>query len=105
MGYSTSAFPVAHMESWIRFHELLGFKTIDTDRCQPSGWARLHGEGAAMMFLRTGEGHRADAAARGARLSMDTPDLRGLRKHRWKAVVRGKMMGPSGNVDSGGPGV
>ena len=52
-GYSTPLLHVAEIEKSISFYELLGFTTIDTDRCNPLGWARLHCEdGSAVMFLR-----------------------------------------------------
>ena len=43
---------VADVERSIQFYELLGFTTVDTDRCTPIGWARLHCDGGAIMFLR-----------------------------------------------------
>jgi Glyoxalase/Bleomycin resistance protein/Dioxygenase superfamily len=77
-GWSTPMLHVTEIERSIGFYELLGFKTIDTDRCQPLGWARLHCEGGAVMFL------RADVpvkdAGRGLILCMYTPDLSGLRE-------------------------
>jgi len=45
-GYSTPMLHVAEIEESIRFYELLGFATVDTDRCKPLGWARMHCEGA-----------------------------------------------------------
>ena len=45
-GYCTPLLPVEEIERSIRFYELLGFATIDTDRAKPLGWARLHCEGA-----------------------------------------------------------
>ena len=42
VGYSTPMLHVAEIERSIRFYELLGFVTVDTDRCEPLGWARLH---------------------------------------------------------------
>jgi hypothetical protein len=68
---------VAEIESSIRFYELLGFTTVDTDRCTPLGWARLHCEGGAVMFLR-GE-HPVDASAQAFMLYMYTSDLPALR--------------------------
>jgi hypothetical protein len=77
VGYSTPMPPVAEVENSIRFYELLGFETIDTDRCAPIGWTRLHCEGGAVMFL------RADVpvvgVGKGVMLYMYTPDLAGLR--------------------------
>lgn len=54
-GNSTPVFQVAEIEKSIPFYEPLGFETIDTDRCNPIGWARLHCEGGAIMFLRVDE--------------------------------------------------
>ena len=79
VGYSTPLLHVAEIEKSILFYELLGFATIDTDRCQPLGWARLHCEGGAVMFLRAE--HPLDASAQGVALAMYTPDLVGLREH------------------------
>jgi hypothetical protein len=39
------------MEHSIRFQQLPGFTAVDTDRCDPLGWARMHGEGEALIFL------------------------------------------------------
>jgi hypothetical protein len=50
--YSTPMLHLAEIEKSIEFYERLGFTTIDTDRCQPLGWARLHCEGGAVMFVR-----------------------------------------------------
>jgi hypothetical protein len=69
---------VAAIEKSILFYERLGFTTIDTDRCQPLGWARLHCEGGAVMFLRAE--HPVDAASQAVMLCMYTPDLDGLRE-------------------------
>lgn len=69
---------VAEIEKSIRFYELLGFTTVDTDRVQPLGWARMHCEGGAVMFLRA-EGP-VDASAQSVLLCMYTPDLIGLRE-------------------------
>jgi len=78
-GYSTPMLHVAEVERSIRFYELLGFKTIDTDGCNRLEWARLHCEdGSAVMFLR-GE-HPVDAPAQAIMLYMYTPDLTDLRE-------------------------
>lgn len=77
-GYSTPLLHVAEIESSIRFYELLGFTTIDTDRCDPLGWARMHCEGGAIMFLRAE--HPLDPAAQKLMLYMYTPDLAALRE-------------------------
>jgi predicted enzyme related to lactoylglutathione lyase len=70
---------VAEIERSIRFYELLGFTTMDTDRAQPLGWARMHCEGGAVMFLRAEE--PLDDSPCGVMLYMYTPDLTGLREH------------------------
>jgi catechol 2,3-dioxygenase-like lactoylglutathione lyase family enzyme len=69
----------ADLDKSIRFYELLGFTTVDTDRCQPLGWARLHCEGGAVMLLRAEQ--PVDASAQAVILVMYTPDLIGLREH------------------------
>jgi len=78
VGYSTPMLHVAEIERSIQFYELLGFVTVDTDRCTPIGWARLHCEGGALMFL------RADVpvvgVGKGVMFYMYTPDLVGLRE-------------------------
>jgi len=76
-GYSTPVLHVAGIEKSIRFYELLGFTTVDTDRCQPLGWARMHCEGGAVMFLRA-EG--PVNSTHPAMLYMYTPDLPALRE-------------------------
>jgi catechol 2,3-dioxygenase-like lactoylglutathione lyase family enzyme len=78
-GYSTPMLHVAEIEKSIRFYELLGFTTIDTEGCSPLGWARLHcDDGSALMFLRAE--HPVDASAQALILYMYTPDLSGLRE-------------------------
>jgi len=78
-GYSTPLYHVAEIERSIHFYELLGFTLIDTDRCTPIGWARMHCEGGAIMFLRAE--HPFDASGQFAYLAMYTPDLPGLCEH------------------------
>ena len=77
-GFSTPTYHVADIEKSIWFYELLGFVTIDTDGEKPLGWARMHCEGGALMFLRA-EGP-VDASAQPALLYMYTPDLPALRE-------------------------
>src|SRR5437660_5171566 len=79
VGYSTPLLHVADIERSIRFYELLGFATLDTDRGKPLGWARMHCEGGAVMFLRAEE--PVDASAQAVLLYMYTPDLIRLREH------------------------
>lgn len=78
-GYSTPLLHVAEIERSIRFYELFGFATVDTDRAKPLGWARLHCEGGAVMFLRAEE--PVNAPAQAVLLYLYTPDLIGLREH------------------------
>jgi len=78
-GYSTPLYHVAEIESSIRFYELLGFTLIDTDRCTPIGWARMHCEGGAIMFLHAEKA--LDPSKLIAYLAMYTSDLAGLREH------------------------
>jgi catechol 2,3-dioxygenase-like lactoylglutathione lyase family enzyme len=76
----TYATPMAHVkdiETSIAFYELLGFKVIDTDECKPIGWARIHCEGGAMMFLRAE--HPVDATSQAVMFVMYTPDLPAFR--------------------------
>jgi hypothetical protein len=77
-GYATTLLRVAEIEQSIRFYELLGFATVDTDRAKPLGWARMHCEGGALMFVRAEE--PVDAIARTELLYMYTPDLITLRE-------------------------
>ncbi len=77
-GYLTPLLHVAEIETSIRFYELLGFTTVDTDRAKPLGWARLHCEGGAVMFLRAEEA--VNASVLPVLFYMYTPDLPGLRE-------------------------
>ena len=79
VGYSTPMLHVASIEASIRFYERIGLTTVDTDGGTPLGWARLHCEGGAVMFLRAEE--PLDARAQGVLLYMYTPDLTALRDH------------------------
>jgi predicted enzyme related to lactoylglutathione lyase len=78
-GHSTPLLHVQEIERSIRFYELLGFATVDTDRARPLGWARLHCEGGAVMLLRAEE--PLNPSAQGVLLYMYTPDLISLREH------------------------
>ena len=71
--HSTPMLHVAELERSIRFYELLGFVTIDTDRCTPLGWARLHCQGGDIMFLRAE--HSIDPPAQGFLFYLYTPNL------------------------------
>jgi hypothetical protein len=79
-GYSTPLLHVADVARSIRFYELLGFKLIDIEGpATCPGWARMHCEGGAVMFLLADE--PLDASAQAILLVMYTPDLPALREH------------------------
>ena len=101
VGYSTPLLHVAEIRRSIPFYELLGFATVDTDRAQPLGWARMHCEGGAVMFVRAEE--TVDASAQAVLLYMYTPDLAGLREHLLLSGVKVPPIGypeymPSGEM-------
>jgi predicted enzyme related to lactoylglutathione lyase len=75
--YSTPMLHVMDIERSLAFYELLGFVTVDTDCGDPLGWARMHCEGGALMFLRAE--HSVDPRAQGILLYMYAPDLTALR--------------------------
>jgi hypothetical protein len=99
VGYSTPMLHVAEIEKSICFYELLGFETMDTDRCEPLGWARLHCEGSAVMFLRAEE--PVDARAHPVMLVMYTPVLAGLREHLLASDVKVPPIRYPGYMPSG----
>lgn len=85
-GYSTPMLHVADVERAIDFYRKLGFELIDVQpSTSPFGWARMHCEGGALMFLRAEE----DAAPPrgGVLLYLYTPDLPGLREQLLAAGV------------------
>ena len=106
-GYSTPLLHVANIENSIRFYELLGFTTIDTDRCVPIGWARLHcDDGSAIMFLRAER--PIDSSAQAFMLYMYTPELKGLRERLVAAGVKVPPINypeymPSGKINIADP--
>ena len=77
-GYSTPLLHVADIPRSIRFYELLGFETVDTEG-EPDcpGWARLHCEGGAIMLLAAEE--PVEPSVQSVLLYMYTPDLLALR--------------------------
>jgi catechol 2,3-dioxygenase-like lactoylglutathione lyase family enzyme len=79
-GWSTPMLHVNSVEESIKFYERLGFELIDTDRCKPIGWARIHCEGGAMMFLRAEDDDRVDPTNQGVMFYMYTPDLPAFRE-------------------------
>src|SRR6266568_4835847 len=79
-GFSTPMLHVADVARSIHFYELLGFELIDTEGAAGCpGWARMHCEGGALMFLLAEE--PVDVSAQSILLAMYTPDLRSLREH------------------------
>lgn len=79
-GWATPMVHVRSIEESIKFYERLGFELIDTDGCKPMGWARIHCEGGAMMFLRAEEEHYAEPDKGGVMFYMYTDDLPKLRE-------------------------
>lgn len=77
-GWYTPMLRVAEIERSIPFYELLGFDLIDTDRCEPIGWARMHCQGGALMLLRSDEPVNREAQA--VMFYMYTPDLPAYRE-------------------------
>ncbi|HUG27137.1 MAG TPA: VOC family protein [Gemmatimonadales bacterium] len=76
-GWYTPMLHVSSIEQSIPFYERLGFELIDTDRCEPIGWARMHCQGGALMFLRS---ERPPEPVEQATLFvMYTPDLPAFR--------------------------
>jgi catechol 2,3-dioxygenase-like lactoylglutathione lyase family enzyme len=100
-GWSTPLLRVAEVERSIAFYQQLGFETVDTDRCLPLGWARLHCEGGAIMLLRAEE--PLDPSQQGVLFYLYTPDLPALRRQLVAAggtpgeIVRPPYM-PSGEM-------
>ena len=71
---------VADVGLSIRFYELLGFELIDSQGAVGClGWARMHCEGGALMFLLAEE--PVEASVQSILLAMYTPDLPALREH------------------------
>ncbi|HET8966550.1 MAG TPA: hypothetical protein VFN20_10070 [Candidatus Acidoferrum sp.] len=59
--YATPLLHAAEIERSLKFYQLLGFETVDTDRCQPFAWARMHSDGGAVMFVRGEQPVRFDS--------------------------------------------
>jgi catechol 2,3-dioxygenase-like lactoylglutathione lyase family enzyme len=101
-GWCTPMLHASSIEESIKFYERLGFEVIDTDRCTPLGWARIHHEGGAIMFLRAE--HEIDPKALfGVMLIMYTADLKALREQLVAAGVKVSEVRyppwmPSGNI-------
>ena len=77
-GYYTPLLHVKSIEDSILFYALLGFETVDrTGERGRLGWARMHCEGGAVMFLRAEEPR--PARKREVLFAMYTPDLPAFR--------------------------
>jgi catechol 2,3-dioxygenase-like lactoylglutathione lyase family enzyme len=77
-GWCTPLVHVHDVARSIRFYEKLGFELIDTegdDDCL--GWARVHCEGGALMFVPSE--HEVNADQQGVLFYLYTEDLAGLR--------------------------
>ena len=81
-GWCTPLLHVADVRRSIQFYEMLGFELIDDDGCDPPGWARVHCEGGALMFLGA-EDHGENRAPQKFHdriiFTMYTPDLPAMR--------------------------
>lgn len=98
-GWYTPMLGVREIERSIPFYELLGFELIDTDRCEPLGWARLHCQGGALMLLRADHPETEHAVM----FYMYTADLPAFREQLLEhGVTVSEIMypdhGPSGEV-------
>lgn len=85
-GYVTPLLHVADVERSLRFYALLGFETVDVDRPGGTiGWARIHCQGGAIMFV------RAEAPTKPLHdrflLYLYTPDLSALHSQLVEAGV------------------
>jgi len=106
VAHSTPMLHVAEIERSIAFYEQLGFRLIDTDRCTPIGWARLHCESGGIMFLRAESA--IDAKVQAFLFYMYTPDLEGLRaslleKEVTVSAIKRPPYMPSGTVNLADP--
>jgi len=81
-GWSTPMLHVRDVAASIRFYERLGFQFIDAEGDDGSiGWARVHCEGGAIMFLCAEDEHAVKPAEQGILLYLYTEDLVALREH------------------------
>ena len=98
-GYSTPMLHVADIARSLRFYELLGFETIDTQGDGDQlGWARMHCEGGAIMFLAAEPGHASPPALM---LVMYAPDLAELREHLLANGIKASAITYPGYMPSG----
>lgn len=85
-GWVTAMLHVRSVEASIKFYELIGFKLIDVEGCDPLSWARLHcDDGSAIMLLRAEQDERVgpviEPEKQGIFLILYTADLPKLREH------------------------
>ncbi len=79
-GYYTPMLHVKNVERSMQFYALLGFETVDQmGEAGHLGWARMHCEGGALMFLLAEE--EVDGTSQSVMFSMYAPDLVALREH------------------------
>jgi len=80
-GYYTPMLHVNSIEDSLRFYALLGFEMMD-QMGHPGrvGWARMHCEGGALMFLRAEELQPTTKKCE-VLFAMYTPDLQTFREH------------------------
>jgi catechol 2,3-dioxygenase-like lactoylglutathione lyase family enzyme len=101
-GYSTPMLHVADVARSLRFYERLGFELIDVEGDPASpGWARMHCEGGALMFLRAEAPF--DPRAQAVLFYLYTPDLPALRAQLAAQGIEASGIGypeymPSGEV-------
>jgi len=102
-GWYTPMLHVRNMEAALRFYGLLGFEIVDQlGERGAIGWARMHCEGGAVMFLLAEED--APPIAHTVLFVMYTPDLPALRAHLLASGVEAPPIqypdhSPSGSLD------
>jgi catechol 2,3-dioxygenase-like lactoylglutathione lyase family enzyme len=102
-GYWTPLLHVADIERSLRFYSLLGFETADVEPAEGTiGWARMHCEGGALMFL-CAEEERDPSQQDRILFALYTDDLPALRAQLKEAGVEVGEIGyppymPSGEL-------
>ncbi len=86
----------------MRFYTLLGFETVDRMGSDRLGWARMHCEGGALMFLLAEEPHPGPKHE--VLFAMYTPDLPAFRDHLLASGIEAPPIShpeysPSGTVE------
>lgn len=82
-GWYTPMLHVRDIGAALRFYALLGFELVDQIADGGViGWARMHCEGGAVMFLQAeGDAQQVDHVHHGVMFVLYTPDLPALREH------------------------